>query len=445
MSKYKNFESKLAADQIEGQPVQEATNDAEEQTTENGPKSEVSGREIRGLEPKLEKFSRLEEGTDFKLSWVNPEIDSSADPRDDVLFVNPTGGDQELMIVPPNWRTVSAPAEASIKKDDGEDEYFFTANTKGVGYLKPFVKGGNLDDFDSWVDYDFIEGERILGLNTDRPGIKSSENQMAISNKLIKAGLRLEAHWAKAELLRIPYRGEMRTIEELQEIGLFPRKFSDKNRLVRPMELVRLLKTNSRIEESLLADDRREKIFEEAFETFNREARLAGEPELAIGDRRQEQEFFKTFSRRIGANLAVMLNEGYTHGALHSSNVSMAAEFVDIDPLNYWSDDKIKSGWKEKHDGLRLHHIKDIRDSIYSLRRLYKAARLAGLSIGSRATLAENLISGFDDLFDEEKAKAHEIDGASARQWLGKIAEHVLVKRQNLSSLMHYHISEWEI
>jgi hypothetical protein len=348
-------------------------------------------------------------------------------------------------VTPPHWRTVSSPVSASIKKNNGEDDYFFEANTKGVGYLKPSVKGYSIDDLESWISTDFIEGERILGINNDHVGERSSVKKMEISNELVKSGLRSEVHWSVANLKRIPYNGEMSSIGELQERGVFPRKFEDKNLLVRPIELVRLLKTNTRVEEALLADDRRKEIFSDAFDVYNKEARLTDLPEVEIGNRSKEQEFFRTFSYRIGKNLAILLNNGYAHGALHSSNVTMAAEFADIDPMIYWDNETKASGWKEEYQGLRLHHIKDIRDAIYSLRRLYKAGRKTGLSTGSRETLVENIINGFNEAYDSNLAKKNNIDESAVKNWLERITDHVLVKKKNLNSLTHYNIDTWGI
>ncbi len=408
-------------------------------------KSEVGGREIRGLEPKEEHFSTLVEGVDFSFSTVNPEVITDANPRDYILFVNPTNGDRKLVVTPPHWRTISCPISASIIKNDGTTDYFFEANTKGVGYLKPTVKGYSIDDLESWTSHDFIEGERILGIKNDHLGKRSSVKKMEISQELSKSGLRTEVHWAIALLKRIPFNGEMTPIRELQEAGVFPRKLEDKNMVVRPIEMVRLLKTNTRVEEALLADERRGEIFSQAFDVFNKEARLEGSKEAEIGNRAKEQLFFKTFSYRIGKNLATLLNAGYAHCALHSSNVSMAAEFVDIDPIIFWNDETKASGWREEYEGLRLHHIKDIRDAIYSLRRLYKAGRKAGLSTGSRESLVENIINGFNDGYDANLAENNGIDEISVKNWLKKIAAHVLVEKKNLNSLIHYSIDTWEI
>lgn len=406
--------------------------------------SNQKGREIRGLEPKEEKFSVLEENKDYVLSEVNSAIVSEYDPREFVVFVNPSNGNKSMTIVPPHWRTISAPFEGYFAKDDGEKEPFFTANTKGVGYLKPTVKGGSIEEYDNWTRYGFIEGERILGVYRAKPGGRSPENCTKLSNHLINAGLRTEAYWSMADLKRIPYKGEMRTLKELNDLGVFPRKSAETNTLIKPAEIVRLLKTNTRIEEAFLADERREQIFADAFDIYNREASINGEEELSIGNRQQEQEFFAEFSKRMGKNIAVLLNEGYSHGFLHSANITMAAEVVDLEPMQYWSKDTKAGGWKDVYDGLRLQHIKDMRDVVYGLRRLFNAAKEAGLSTGTREDLARDFLDSFESNLSDD-AVNHEIDLEAAKTWMKKITDHVIVKRLNLPSLQSNDISDWDI
>lgn len=413
------------------------------QSIETRDNNEQGGREIRGLEPKLERFSRLQEGADYKLSFVNEYVHANENINDYLVFVNPSGGDISLEIVPPHWRTITAPTQAYVKKDDNSKDYFFEANTKGVGYLKPSVKGGSIDDYENWHRQGFIEGERILGICSDLPGKRSAEKNANISERLINLGLRTELYWGIAELKRLPFHGEMLTIGQLQERGVFMR--TNNGRRVRPIEIVRLLKNNTRVEEAYLADERRQQIFHHAFENYNTEAEALGEKELDVENQADQEKYFNSFCRHIGSNIAILLNEGLSHGALHSSNITMSAEFADLEPMVHWSQDTKISGWQEKYGGLRVAHLKDMRDAAYSLRRLFKAAREADLKTGSRENLVAAILEGFDAALDVAKAAGQGSEATDCRRWLAKIMERILVERGSLPSLQKSHISQWDI
>lgn len=402
-----------------------------------------AGREIKGLEPRPERFSVLKEGEDYSTIAINEAVITSDDPRRHIVFINPTQGEISLTVTPPHWRTITDKSFGAMDVQGGQREYFFEANTKGVGYLKPSVKGENIDTRDNWIGSSRFDGERILGICDATKG--HPERMMALSDQLIRSGLRTEAHWMVSSLKRIPFRGEMMPLSELQTRGIIPRKYSDKPLLVNPIEVVRLIKSNTRIEEAYEADDRRQVIFNDAFATFNQEAQLQGQPLVKLENSADQRAFFAKFSERIGNNLAILLNQGMSHLYLHSSNISMAAEFLDIEPLQHWSKITKSSGWGKEYSGLRLHYIKDIRDATQALRRLLKVARTEDLHTGSRESLAQSLIDGFSTAFDSALASEQGINEVSARDWVGKIVNHLLVQRKNLPSLRNYPVEDWEI
>lgn len=428
--------------------------DVEEEKLEIDDVDVYSGREIAGLKEKPEHFSSLIEGQDFLIISQNPNVNASRPVQDFFVYVNPSGGNEEKMVKPPHWRTITDEdvfTEVTVTQViDGFPEdrkiAFFEVNTKGVGYLKPTVRDKSIDDYDTWVKEDSTHSEmlgaKVLGMMSRDSYAKT--DYIDQSMMLAGLGLRGEVYWALADLKRVPYKGEMKTIEELKSMGVII-----DHQDFKPVEAVRLLRTNTRVEEAYEAEDRRDQIFKDAFETFNKETDFehADFPRLEIGNEAHQRIFYREFFRRMGENLAVLLNIGYSHSSLHSSNVTMAAEFADVGTMSHWNIDIEKGNeeWAVAHEGVRLSHLKDMRDAAYSLRKLLKAGRLQGLSRGSRENLKKAFFEGFDSILDSSKLGEQDMSIEDVSEWMNKIIDKVLIKRENLPSLLHYELSSWEL
>jgi len=412
-----------------------------------------SGREIAGLELKPACFSRLEEGQDYVITELNQAVRSARPVQDFFVFINPSLGKEVKMVQPPNWRAVtdqSVPTQVivirtieEIPKETRVD--FFEVNVKGVGYLKPTVRDQNLDEYESWIKEDHADqemlGAKVLGMMSRNT--YADMDYVDQSMAFVQAGLRSEVYWAIADLKRVPFQGELKTIKELQtsDVIIDHPDFH-------PVEAVRLLRTNTRVEEAYEAEDRRTQIFNDAFITFNKETEAQGLdfPVLSLGNEGHERIFYREFFRRMGENVAVLLNIGYSHYGLHSSNVTMAAEFVDVGTMSHWMVDSKKGNaeFAEIHGGIRLAHIKDMRDTAYSLRKLLKAGRLQGISGGKREDLTLAFLEGFDQMVDSKKIAEQKMSVTDASNWMRKILNKVIIRRENLPSLLHYNISDWE-
>lgn len=405
------------------------------------------GREIEGLEAKPERFSRLEEGRDYELVQVNPAITADQRVQDFVIFVNPSEGTETRVVQPPHWRTVTSPGVRTTfhLATEGKDITipFYTANTKGVGYLKPTVRDKSIDDIDVWVIKDQAgeqrSGYKVLGLSGEHEYLKGGIIEK--SNLLLGQGLRCEAYWGLAELKQVYYQGKLVPVETLKRKGII---LNRKNYI--PEEGVRLFKTNDRIEEVYRSDERRLELFRSAFETFNRETKDTNLPlpEIHIGNIEEERIYFKEFFRRMGSNMATLLNIGYSHIYLHSSNVTLAAEIADIGTMKHHSENKDKN-WSKSHNGVFVSHIKDMRDIVYGLRYLMKAGKDAELHTGKREDLAVAFLDGFDSVFDPPKVQEQGSDPTKSREWMRKILDAVIVRRENLPSLVYNEIEDWGI
>lgn len=408
----------------------------------------VSGREIEGIETREEKFLRLDENTDFKIVKDNPRVTSDKRLEDFVVFISPSSGTEVKKVEAPHWRAVNDQNVRSVLEvplDDHEvfRDYFYSISTKGIGYMKPTAKGLDFEQYDSWTvkDKEGVNdrGYKVLGLISK----EEAEGGALIekSERLVKAGLRTELYWGFAELKRLPFKGEILTVDELRERGVIsPRK------TYYPYEVVRLFKVTNRIAEAAQSDERRLGLFEEAFSVFNREAKDKNLPlpELSLGNHSHEKIFFGEFFRRMGSNMALLLNIGHDHGYMHSANVTLAAEIVDVGTIDHWKEEEDQHALKT-YEGVRRAHIKDMRDMCYGLRMLINAAKRADLDYGSRAELRKEFFEGFEEVFDDKLARKEKTSPTGARTWMQRIFDKVIVEGGNLPPLLHNEIEDWEI
>lgn len=231
----------------------------------------------------------------------------------------------------------------------------------------------------------------------------------------------------------------MTDIKELREAGVIPSE-----RQYAPHMAQRLMKTNSIVEEVYKSKERREELFKEAFAIFNAEAKHYGDSELNIKSAEDQEKFALVFIRRMAENIAVLLNTGYMHTGIHSANVTLAAEIVDIGTASHLSENKrIKSGFEVNYGGLRLGQIKDIRDSAYSIKRMMMAMLDAGMSRPRKEECLEAMLAAFNGKANAEAMRLQGTDIDDAGKWFYDIARAVLVDNKRLHSLINYTIDEW--
>ncbi|MBI3334904.1 MAG: hypothetical protein HY001_00190 [Candidatus Portnoybacteria bacterium] len=408
------------------------------------PRQETGGgREIADIEVIQEHFTKLEKGRDYEILQQNPHVTSQRNVEDFFIFINPRKGDELRSIKAPHWRTISE-ENVDTKLLIGEKEIpYYEVNTKGAGYLKRSAKGKNFNRMSTWVQEDATGqqrlGYKVLGLSS----LHEYENGDIISRseKLVENGLRAEVYWAVGKVKQLPYKGKLQTIEQLKK-----KEIILDNPEYEPAMAVRIMRTNDRIEEAARSHERRKEIFEKAFSIFNKETRDRGlsHPELVIGDSSHERRFFRVFFRRMGENMAILLNLGMADYYMHSSNITMAAEIADIGSITHWREDKEET-LTEKYGGVRKGHIKDMRDMMYALRMLINAGKVQGLAAGTRERLKEAFFHGFDKVVDSQKVKGEDTDPQKAREWMGIIFDTVIIHKEGLPSLQHYDIEDWPI
>jgi hypothetical protein len=409
----------------------------------------VSGREIEGILERPEKFMPLQEGVDFTIAQKNEHVVSDRKLQDFIVFISPSTGTETKVVEAPHWRAVNDNnVHSSVHLDAHEDrpaltDYFYGVSTKGVGYLKPTAKGIDIEGYDTWTvdDKEGVNdrGYKVLGLISREEALGG--DLVKSSEQILKMGIRTELYWGMAEIHRLPFRGEMLTVDQLRDRGITSPRQSYK-----PYEVVRLFKMNNRIAEVADSDERRAELFKKAFEVFNKETHDKGLnfPELQIGNPEHEQIFFREFFRRMGKNMALFFNNGLEHGYMHSANVTLAAEIADVGTMDSWTNQQDESKLT-KYGGVRWGSLKDMRDMCYGLRMLYKAAKKANLDFGGKPGLSDAFFEGFNETLDEEMLEVEDTDFKNARKWMKKIFNTVIIKGGNLPSLIHHEVEDWDI
>lgn len=403
---------------------------------------QTKGRQI-DLPSKMENFTALKEGEDYELKKVNEKITSEKNLRDFFVFANPGEKDVMLKVSPPHWRTITFPEVESTLEAKVHDEKkfynkpipYYAVNAKGIGFLKPTAEEIDLKDYESWTrkdpegEHDF--GHQILGLSSKADFL----NIMQKSNFLVENGLRTEAYWAIAKLKKVYYKGKLTPLDELRKKGVIL-----KRRDYQPHMALRLLKTNDRIAEADESDERREEIFNNAFDVFNKETddRKLKFPKLDIENKDHQKIFFNEFFKRMGANLAGLLNVGYSHFRMHSANITTAAEVADIGTMGHWSEGKGEPAFNKKYNGVRRQHIKDMRDIAYGLKKFLKAGRKNHLDVGELGELKNSFMEGFRSVFNPKQAQEiQKINSEMAEKWTDEIMQKVIVERKRLAPLLH--------
>ncbi len=401
--------------------------------------TEIDGGSGREMLPSVKgAFRRLEEGKDYSFLAVDPLVKSPHPIQQYMVFTDSIGGEIELPVHAPHWRTITQPIDATFRIAEDETEYY-AANTKGVGYLKPLAKGYRVEQFDSWIKDDsddaqeHLFGAKVLGLLHEiKPQLIDT------TAHLTKAGLRTELIWGVAELKNVMYQGALTSVDELKA-----KKVIINRRDYTPLMAVRLMRTNDRVAEcSKGYGNRPNDVLAHAFETANRENRAAGNKELSIDNPDDRLQFLKDFSSRMGSNIAVLLNEGYAHFWLHSANVTMAAEIVDMETLFHWKSAKNPSA-VDRHNGVRRASLKDMRDMAYCIQLMTDVLHVPGQK--AREAAFESCLKGYRDASLPAQQELQKTDSQNATAWMSSILRAVLIDKKRLAPLNKNEVSDWNI
>lgn len=406
---------------------------------------DVKGRDIEGLESSPERFSSLEPSVDWKVESVCRDLKSDIEPEKLMLFINPSNGDVSLDVKAPHWRSITHDMlSARLETEEGPED-FYEANVKGCGYLKPTVKGEHsLGEYEDWHRTNEYDALGAYGLADRSEFLNKHGDIIDHTRNLIKHGLRTEMYGAWGKLKNVYYQGKKVSVQELRDQEVIPRS----TELV-PAIGLRFLKTNTRIAEFTDHDDATaQEILRRAFETFNHETKdkELGLPTISLEDPSTHPVFFKTFFERMGSNLAILNNLGYSDWHLHSSNVTMAAEIADIGTINDAKTVREDEDSKPIAHGLRVGYIKDMRDMAYTLATMLRKAEHLGLTIGDRNELFEVCMQGFNETLEDKAIK--KIQKAFAddhRKLFEYVMRRSIIENAPLPSVKKVDPSNWEI
>src|SRR3990172_525415 len=410
---------------------------------------DVRGREIFGLESRPERFSRLVPGRDLEILVKAGDISSESDLDEAFVFVNPSAGEESLPVEPPHWRTVTKRGINATREPPSGKDFFYATNTKGVGYLKPTVKGGrSLDEYGDWNRVDEYEREGGYGIADAEEFYQGKSDVIRLSRKFADEGMRVEMYYYVGKLKSVYYRGKQESIDSLRRKKIIP-----SSRHLTPEIAIRLFKTNARVAEAADSDDPRAKeLMREGFDVFNRETKDKGLgfPELRVGEPGHEKIFFKEFFRRMGRNLAAFQNTGYIGWHVHSSNITLAAEIADIGSYmhhSYYEEYEDADTYVKKYSGVRRGTLKDMRDFAYNLREFIGAAEHLGMSHGEMQELVDVYLQSFHKALDPKKIAVEGLDVNQLFSVAEKITTAVLIDGKHLSSLKQKKadIQDWNL
>lgn len=402
------------------------------------------GREIANLPPKQERFSSLLLGRDIVDMKRNKEIVSDIDLDSLYVFLNPSQGTESLQVEAPHWRTVSKEGIVARFESEKGQQVYYTANIKGVGYLKPTLRGQSIDDWDDWNRIDEYEYEQGFGL-AGKDDFYSNEGDLVLKSQwLTNKGFRTELYSSFGRLKNVFYKGEHTSVEELRNQGIIP---SQKKFI--PHIGVRLLKINNRIAEVKDTDPvRAQELFTKAFDVFNQESldTHLEYPKIEKGNTASEKLFFKVFFERMGKNMAIFQNIGYIGWHLHSANTTLAAEIVDIGPYESWEQCEGDEEFIKKYQGIRRGTWKDLRDIAYTLKYLLQGAQNAGVASPVPGDLVSIFLEKFEEGLDEQELQEQEISKDQLLDSARRVLSAVLVEGKRLPALKHGNdITDWNV
>lgn len=400
-----------------------------------------SGREIRGLSPTEEKFSLLREGLDYRINRVNSDVRIMRDGvrlQDFVYFINPYLGELSKNVEAPHWRTVTEQLDTVLRyEEQTEDGFYFRTtpyyeiNTKGVGYTKPAAKGYDLRDADTYrVGKKVLYSERQMGLaSKDDFSPRGEGDIIATSNYLIAHGVRTECYMGVEDVSQMYYKNAILSVKELKKRGVMipAKEFS-------PQIAQRLIKCNVRVEE---IKDHEEvlarRLFERGYSRWKREH----------GEEKTYEDLVLDSSVCIVKSIASLINLGYIHGYLHSSNISIVGEILDLGTCAHHENNNDEER-NRMIKGVRVGHLKDMRDALIGIKHfIARYQELYGVKLGSNKA-AVLFVDAFAQTLHDRMEKVEGGNKKNALAVFTRLVEIIIVAKRNVPAIRDGQVVGWE-
>ena len=410
------------------------------------------GRLISGVPTKMLSLKRVPI-EDINVKYHNKGIvDYSGNAGDqyaeDYMYVLAEDGDVSLPGNAPHWRAINNDGKNEGRNNgklfgyetkDGQTQYYFEVNTKGIGFIRremvdcndaDTLKGVNENGVEinyglSWAaDYDMFDGDLVT-----------------LTKKLTEQGVRTELYWSVAEVDAVPFNGRVLKTQEAKEKGVI-----HNDDTMNPSLGVRLLRSNYRVEEFAKCDeDRRVEILKSVFENFNKETEMTGRdvPKLTLEEADGQEVYVTETVKQYTKNLAVLINNAMTYMFMHSSNLTMMGEIVDMGAvMSLKKTPRKQDNYDARfafYDGIRMGHIKDMADLCYGVKSFVESLEKAGLNAPDMRTLVDDMMQEFTNSFNAESSIKSDKESNPEKivSAFSQIADHILIRGGTLENMKY--------
>ncbi len=218
------------------------------------------------------------------------------------------------------------------------------------------------------------------------------EHLIKDANYYHELGIRTEIYWAFVKLKRLPRNGVKQTINELREEEIIP-----KNRNQDPYIAIRLLKNNQRIEQ-FKKGEHGEGVLRHAFDIYN----LENNDSIDIDNYEDRNKFLRSIIAHLLNNIFILFKNKLAHTGLHSSNITMSGEIVDIGTVKDLNliPPEHRDFYNTKINNINRANIKDIRDVLLSIRYVLNGFNQLGLKLENREIIYKFICDYIDSISD---------------------------------------------
>lgn len=387
-----------------------------------------------------------------------------------------------LVIRPKHHRAAEAPLPEPLVDERfeqyGQKKYttvnvFLTLNIKGVGLLFPGGYESRKDEYRGREEEETVAtqqsskeyawGYNVLGLVDSRMFNVLKDNTEALT----RLGARVESIAAAYELKACFYRGELKTVGELKEMGVLPKDSKEKGKF-KPLEIFRLQRVNTRFKDFCEASEEERKLMlQEAFGALNEEAAVlrkmseeSQDPavkeivlkqlehlggDYSVESSESVRRYLADSAHWIGKNLGILESAGRYMLYFNSGNVTLGAgELVDLDSVDVLKAKeninvpKVEAGEGTVYDVPPV-ILKDIRDSLFAFNMfLKKFEGLAKLDIENlRQELHDSFLKGHAEGFGAsdklEKMKFQNLKVDQFRPVVEDLARKIILENEHIA------------
>lgn len=338
------------------------------------------------------------------------------------VFLDKTGEGIFLRVIDFHHRTIDKKLDDSIEveKDSYKNVYAYL-DLKGVGFISPATYESKKEgiEYGSLGDVDEIHlkifspetpwGYDVLGLFDERMATQS----VKWANKLESIGVRSEVFAAVYRLNNIWIRGEQKPVTEFikEQSQKLRDDANNTNDLIKqeqvlkmaedfetnfqPVIAIRCMRSVFRIRDLYDSPDVIAKLMlKEAIDNLKQESIVLNKdiPDYNIDLQDGLKEYIKTIIGWVSYNLGILQKEGLCHNYLHMGNISLAGEVVDLDSMYkgikkvfgkamFSKDVPEHLKQENKKYGIPYFFYKDIRDSLFSCKKLIERIKKLGYEI----------------------------------------------------------------